>query len=179
MIKIGMDLHGGIDQATMRPWKEPINGVRRDTGEVYTLNPDGTQTKIIAQPSLLRSLYHLFPYSQYIDAILLRAKQTREGWAASPDPIRNPDGEIAHPTTLLQNLRDMMTPFRTTNFEDADRMEMKNQVTNIKNFESEIRKERDPEKRDKMLMILQDYVEKWQVKQEDTPRMQRQLEKKR
>jgi hypothetical protein len=30
-----------------------------------------------------------------------------------------------------------------------------------------------------MLMILQDYVEKWQVKQEDTPRMQRQLEKKR
>lgn len=161
LIKIGMDLKGGIDQYSMKPFAAPINGVRRDTGEVYRLDPSGNAEKIIAQPSLMRSLYHLFPYSQYIDALVLRAKQKQEGWVGSPDPIRDPDGTISHPTTLLQNMRDMFTPFRTTDMERADAMELKNQVGVINDYKKAIMKERDEEKRDKMLTILQDYVDKW------------------
>lgn len=173
ILKIGMDLKGGIDSYSMRPFAAPINGVRRDTGEVYRLDPSGKMDKIIAQPELVRSLYHLFPYSQYIDALLLRAKQTQQGWAGSPDPIRDPDGSISHPTTLAQNMRDMFTPFRTADFDKADAMELKNQAGVIKDYKKAIMKERDEEKRDKMLTILQDYVDKWVTKQDTTPPLER------
>lgn len=164
-LKVAMDLKGGYNQYTMKPFDAPINGVRLDTGEMYKLDPSGKATKTLFQPSLLRSLYSLFPWSQYIDHILLPASQSSRGWIGNPSPQLNPDGTPMHPTTLLQRLRDVLTPFRQTNFEDADRFELSKQVKAIKTYEESIYKERDPERRDAMIKILQDYVEMFSRKQ--------------
>lgn len=139
LLKVLFDGNGGTDSFTMKPWSMDETMTRSSNGEVYKLDPKtGYFERSIAQPSIWKRLWGLFPESQMIDQLFLPHVQTDKGWVGHPDPIKDAGGNPMFPTPFYQRATRALLPvmYRT---EDQKMMEERKQNRLYKDFVKEIR----------------------------------------
>ena len=158
-LKVAFEMKGGVSSWTKKPWYPGENAVRLDNGEVYEYKGDGKWRKTVAQPGLLRSLYYTFPQSQLVETLFTGYAQTDRGWVGHPDPIRNPDGSIAYPKELLLRLAEAFGSPRLMKGkpEEFKERERRKVYGIMRDMMREIRKERNPERREELMSILRDF----------------------
>lgn len=156
LLKFMHDIVGGVDTFTMKPFEPGEAMTRTDTGEVYKLDPKTKQwVRTLAQPSVWRKLWGLFPASQMIDTFFLPHVQTANGWAGSPDPVRDNSGEPMYPIPFYQRLiRSIGVPV-TYQTEDQKDAADKKQRKLFQQYRNDIRR-MPPEKQDAAIRVLED-----------------------
>ena len=160
LLKVIFELKGGTPEWTQRPWSTDETMVRMDNGEVYKF--DSVRRgfrKTIVQPSLWRSLWYLFPHAQMIEEALVPYVMTDRGWLGYPEPIPGPAGPM-YPKQLAERLLSAIGPrVSLKNAEEVKRQKRRSDIRVLREFSSEIRRERNPEKREAMLEVLRDAIE--------------------
>lgn len=154
IFKVMHDIVGGTDSFTMKPWSTDENMTRLDNGEVYKMDAKtGQWVRAIAQPSLWRRLWGLFPQSQMIDKLFLPHVQTDRGWIGNNDPVQIGGEPIKVP--FLQRLAGAVLPvsFQT---EDQKNMEEGKQGRIYKDFIKEIKHLPTEEQRNTAVKVLND-----------------------
>lgn len=159
LIKVAFELKGGTPEWSKRPTSPGERMVRIDSGEVFELTQNGRVRKTIAQPSLWRSLWYLFPTSQLIETLLIPYTQTDKGWLFAPDPIRRPDGQPMFPADLMERVSKFLgVAISKRNMEEETRRERGRERRVMRAFSKSIRRAA-PEERDAMRDVLRDWIE--------------------
>ena len=153
LLKVAHDLLGGVDTFTMKPWSTDETMTRMDTGEVYKMDPKtGEWIRTMAQPSIWRRLWGLFPESQMVDALFLPHVQSDKGWVGSPDNLTIRGEPIKVP--FLQRLTHTLLPVSFQTEEQKGMAEVK-QNKIYKQYVKEI-KHMDPEEQKTAMRVLED-----------------------
>jgi len=159
LLKAIWEIKGGTPEWTKRPTSPGERMVRIDSGEVYELTQDGRVRKTIAQPSVLRALWYLFPTSQLLETLLVPYGQTDKGWLFSPDPIRRPDGQPMYPVDLTGRVSKFLgVGVIKRDLGEEIRREKGRENRVMRAFGKSIRRAA-PEERAEMREILRDWLE--------------------
>lgn len=154
VFKVLHDLSGGIDSFTMKPWSLNEKMTRTDTGEVYELDlKTGMWRRSIAQPTMWRRLWALFPLSQMIDSAFLSHVQTDKGMTGDPHPVQR-GGEAAYPVPAYQRFLKTVAPVFFQDQEMKDAGEVK-QSKLYKKYIADIRRMPEDEQ-DVAMQVLDD-----------------------
>lgn len=155
LFKVIMDLHGGVNQFTMKPFSTDENMVRMDNGEVWKLKSGGKWEKTIAQPSIWKELYSLFPHSQMIDQLFLAHVQTDKGFGLHPDPIKDAAGNPMYPIPFMQRATKLLGLPVVYRDPQQDLMQQKKESDLYKKYIKEI-KHMPPDEQQTAIKVLED-----------------------
>lgn len=150
------DLKGGIPEWSKRPMSPGESAVRLDNGDVIKWTGTGFQTEI-AQPSIWKSLFGLFPQAQLIHTVLSPYAQTDRGWLFHPEPIKDPSGKPRYPKELSDILMSFVVPTTTVKEEELKRTEMVRVAQTVKEFRRELRTA-PPERREDLVNALREWA---------------------
>lgn len=155
-IRVAFEMKGGIPDWTKRPLSPGDRAVRLDNGEVVEFSGDGFKT-VIAQPSVWKSLFGMFPQSQLIHSVLSKYAQTDRGWLFNPDPIQTPYGKPRYPKELSDIvLSYTLAPTTRVRPEELERRERVYAGLVAREFQREI-KTASPERRNDLIQALRSW----------------------
>lgn len=157
-IRVMFEMKGGIPDWTKRPLSPGDRAVRLDNGEVVEFSGKGFKT-VIAQPSVWKSIFGMFPQSQLIHSLMSQYAQTDRGWLFNPDPIRTPYGKARYPKELSDILLSYtLAPTTTVEPAALQRRERVYAGLVAREFQREIRTA-SPERRTDLIHALRS----WQI----------------
>lgn len=154
-LRVMMDMKGGTPDWSARPLSTSDKAVRLDNGEVIQWTGKGFQ-RVIAQPSMWKTVAGLFPQSQLIDQLLHGYAQTDRGWLFSPEPYKSPNGDVRYPKELVDRMLSLGIPSTTVAPEDLERGERIKVYRVVKEFQREMRTA-SPERRESLIESLRSY----------------------
>lgn len=157
LIKLLLELKGGPTWSE-RPWSPGEKMTRLDNGEVYEYR-NGRLRRTIAQPSMWRSIWYMFPAGQMIDEILFPYMMTDRGWLLNPDPIRRPDGQIMYPRELLDRLASVFLLRTMARKEEDIRLQTRRRWAAVMRSYREDFRRASPEEREAIREVYQDALE--------------------
>lgn len=157
LVKLVLELKSDKNEWTKRPLSPGEYATRLDNGEVFKYE-NGKLRRVIAQPSLWRSLWYLFPQSQIAEELLIPYRMTDRGWMFSPEPIRNPAGEIQYPRELWQALVGLVNRTTKVNLEEEKGKERRRVARVVRSYMDDL-KFAPPQEREAILRVLRDYSE--------------------
>jgi hypothetical protein len=137
-IRLSMEMKGGIPEWSARPLSPGDKAVKLSNGEVIEWTGTGFK-KVIAQPSIWKSVSGLFPQSQLVDQLLHRYAQTDRGWLFSPEPISSPSGAVRYPKEFLDSILSFAVPTTTVQLEALKQQQRVEVARVVKEFEAEMR----------------------------------------
>ena len=157
VIKLVFALKGGANQWSKRPMSPGEYATRLDNGVVVQYD-NGRFKTTIAQPTLWRSLWYMFPQAQMIESVLMPYMQTDRGWFLNPEPILRPDGSVAYPKELLDGLLSFVGVPTVTRIkpEEMALRERRRTASVIKSYVGDMRFA-SPEKRIGIRQVLSDW----------------------
>lgn len=158
IVKMAFELKGGVPEWSKRPWSVGDRMTRVDTGEVYELARGGRVRKTIAQPSVWKSLWNLFPTTQLLETLFQPYAQTDEGWLLSPSPITKPDGTPMFPVDLMERMGKVLgMGVRKVNTAEESRREANRERRVLRSFQKQVRR-LPPDEREAARQVLRDWL---------------------
>lgn len=156
LVKFAYELHGGTPQWSGKPLSPGEGAVRIDNGEVWQYTGNGFR-KTIATPSIMKSLWYLFPQAQLVDELWLRSAQTDRGWIGHPEPIRDRTGKVMFPKELMTILGSAFIPIQKIDLKAEQQKDLQRRMRIIRSVQEEARRA-PPERRKEMLQILAEWA---------------------
>ena len=154
LVKLGYDMVGGIPRWSKKPMSPGEYAVRYGDGSVYEYQGDGTIKKVISTPSITRSLLSLFPQAQAVEQLVKPYIMDDRG-----EPLGGLDakGNPRFPKELWSRIFNMFSITGTTyNPAELAQQEKKKYRNILREFQQELRYEKDPIKRQQYLDIIRD-----------------------
>jgi len=156
VIRLMFEMKGGIPEWSAKPLSPDDHSVRLDNGEVVKWTGTGFQ-KVIAQPSVFKSIAYLFPQAQLIDQLMNQYAQTDRGWLFNPAPIKSPAGKIRYPKELQDTVMSFLVPTTTIKPAELERRERVAVALVAKEYQREIRSA-SPERRATLIESLKEWA---------------------
>lgn len=133
IIKLVYEAAGGTPQWSKRPLKPGEYAARMSDGSIYEYQKDGTFKRVLAQPSIVKSVAYMFPQIQALDE-LLTPYVTRDTGKLGilSDPILGPDGKPRFPKELWTRLLGVLPPggmLPTTSYKEQEQKDMMRKQT--------------------------------------------------
>ena len=152
VIALLLKMNGAIPEWSAKPLSPGEYATRLDNGTVVQWTGTGFKT-VVAQPSVFKSLFDLFPQGQLIDRLMHPYAQTDRGWLFSPDPISGPDGKPRYPRELMDNLLGSVIPVQTYHKEEIQNQEKMKMVRVMQSYLKDLRFA-TPVRRDQIIEVL-------------------------
>lgn len=169
IVKLWMDLSGGIPRWSKRPISPGERATRLDSGQAVQIGADGVLRKTIPQLGLWRAVWNLNPMSQLFDQLLLGQAQSDRGWLLEPDPILDRAGQPLAQKTLTERLAPLFVRVQRIDLEAEKLKERRRIASVLRSFKDDIRR-LPPEKRQDLMEVIRDRIQddarRWEAVQD-------------
>lgn len=152
IIALILKMNGAIPEWTAKPLSPGEYATRLDNGTVVQWTGKGFRTEV-AQPSVFKSLFDLFPQAQLIDRLVHPFAQTDRGWLFNRDPIASPDGTPRYPKELIDLVLGNVIPTQTYDPTEVQSQERERMAVVYKSYVKDL-KFATPVRREQILEVL-------------------------